>query len=76
MKPVLLVSFAIIGMLYAVSVPIARPQLQARPEQLSSNEALSLVRTLATIEAEKKDTERSFVSLQKLLPRVMQSRQH
>jgi len=43
--------------------------------QLSSTEALSLVRALSTTEAEKKETEQSFVSLQKLLQhRVMQRR--
>ena len=44
---------------------------QAMSDQLSSAEALRLVRSLSTIEAEKKNSEQSFVSLQKLLPRVM-----
>ena len=74
MKPKLMLAFAILAALSVITIPVVKTYSQAISDQLSSNEALTLVRTLSTIEAEKKDAERSFVSLQKLLPRVMQRR--
>jgi len=74
MKPKLMLTFAILAVLSVITIPVVKTHSQAMSGQLSSNEALTLVRTLSTIEAEQKDTEQSFVSLQKLLPRVMQRR--
>lgn len=70
-----MVTLAILGALSGITIPIVKTHSQALADQLSSNEALSLVRALSTTEAEKKATEQSFVSLQKLLQhRVMQRR--
>ncbi len=75
MKPKLILTLAILASLSVVTIPVVKTRSQAMSNQLSSTEALSLVRALSTTEAEKKETEQSFVSLQKLLQhRVMQRR--
>jgi len=75
MKPKLMLTLGILAALSGITIPLVKTHSQAVSDQLSSNEALSLVRALSTIEGEKKATEQSFVSLQKLLQhRVMQRR--
>lgn len=73
MKHKLLLTFAILVALSGVTIPIVKTHTQATPTQLSSAEALSIVRLLSTAEAENRTTEQSFVSLEKLLQhRAMQ----
>lgn len=75
MKHQLLPTLAILAALSGITIPVLKTHSQATPAQLSSTEALSLVRTLSTTEAETKATEQSFVSLEKLLQhRAMQRR--
>ena len=72
MKPKLMLTFAILAMVSVITIPVVKTHSRAMSDQLSSNEALTLIRALSTIEAEKKGAEQSFVSLQKLLPCVTQ----
>src|SRR6476660_3025072 len=75
MKPKLMLTVAMLAVLSGVTIPLVKTHSQAMSDQLSSNEALTLVRALSTTEAEKKEKEQSFVSLQKLLQhRAMQRR--
>jgi hypothetical protein len=64
-----------LAVLSGITIPILQTRSQAMTNQLAASEAVNLVRLISTIEGEKKATEQSFVSLQKLLQhRVMQSR--
>ena len=75
MKQKLILAVAMLAALSVITIPIVKTHSQAMSDQLSSTEALFLVRTLSTTEAEKKEKEQSFVSLQKLLQhRAMQRR--
>jgi Tfp pilus assembly protein PilE len=75
MKPKLMIVLAMLAVLSGITIPILNTHSQAMTNQLTSSEAINLVRMISTIEGEKKATEQSFVSLQKLLQhRVMQSR--
>lgn len=75
MKHQLLLTLAILAALSGITIPVLKTHSQATPAQLSSTEALSLVRTLSTTESETKATEQNFVSLEKLLQhRAMQRR--
>ena len=77
MKPKLMLTLAMLAALSGVTIPVVKTHSQATSNQLSSTEALRLVRALSTTEAEKKAEEQSFVSLEKLLQhRVMQRRLH
>ena len=61
MKAKLLIALAMLAALSGVSIPIVKTHSRAISDQLSTNEALSLVRTLSTIEAEKKEPGQSFI---------------
>lgn len=75
MKPTLMLTIAMLAVLSGVTIPIVKTHSQAMSNQLSSSEALTLVRALSTTEAEKKQTEQSFVSLQNLVQhRALQRR--
>jgi hypothetical protein len=75
MKPKLMLFLGMLAVLSGITIPILQTRSQAMTNQLAASEAVNLVRLISTIEGEKKATEQSFVSLQKLLQhRVMQSR--
>src|SRR6185295_2707024 len=75
MKPKLMLVLAILAVLSGMTIPILNTHSQAMTNQLTADEAVNLVRIISTIEGEKRATEQSFVSLQKLLQhRVMQGR--
>lgn len=67
MKAKIVLTLAILASLSVVTIPMVKTQSQAMPLELSSNEALVLVRTLATIEAELKSTDHGFAGLDRLL---------
>jgi hypothetical protein len=66
MKPKLIVTLAILVTLSGVTIPVVGTHSQGTPTQLSQTEALSLVRALSTTQAEKKVTDHTFASLEKL----------
>jgi len=67
MKQRLMLSLAVVVTLCGVTIPIVDTHSQTKPDQLSTAEALTLVRAFSTAEAEKKQTEQGFVSLPKLM---------
>jgi hypothetical protein len=66
MKPQLVVVLAILATLSVITVPIFKTNSQALTD-MESNEALRLVRLVATTEAEMKSTDNSFATLQELM---------
>src|SRR5262245_52270658 len=67
MKVKIVLATAILASLSVVTIPMVKTQSQAMPVQLSSNDALILLRSLATYEAEMKAAEHSFSSLDRLI---------
>jgi type II secretory pathway pseudopilin PulG len=67
MKPQFLVVLAILATLSVITLPVFKTNSQALTDKLESNEALSVVRLVATTEGEKKSTVNSFVTLRELM---------
>src|SRR5262245_11986458 len=74
MKLSFLIILAILCTLSAITIPVIQTRSQAMSDQLSPGEALTLMRVLSTTEAEKKQKEQSYVTLQKLLERRLPQR--
>jgi hypothetical protein len=67
MKVKIVLILSILASLSVVTIPMVKTHSQATPLQLSSNDALVLLRTLATVEAEMKSAEHNYSSLDRLL---------
>ena len=67
MKTKIVLTLVIFASLSVVTIPMVKTQSQAVPVQLSSNDALALLRSLATFEAEIKSAEHRFSSLDRLI---------
>ena len=67
MKVKIVLILSILASLSVVTIPMVKSHSQATPLQLSSNDALVLLRTLATDEAEMKSAEHNYSSLDRLL---------
>src|SRR5262245_3471468 len=67
MKAKIVLTTAILASLSVVTIPMVKSKSQPMPLELSSKDALRLMRTLATIEAEIKSADHSFAGLDKVL---------
>jgi hypothetical protein len=67
MKVKIVLAIAILASLCVITIPMVKTQSKATPLELSSNDALVLLRTLATVEAEMKSADHSFSGLDRLL---------
>ena len=67
MKAKIVLTLAILASLSMITIPMVKSKSQAMPLELSSNDALVLMRSLATFEAEMKSAEHRFSSLDRLI---------